>query len=299
MEQVRREFRFFQNFSNSSFDIMSQLPQLIIGKIPILVCLPYFYRNPKSNVSFTEGPPSHLNQLLVEGKIHAAPTSSILYARNQEDFLICPEIGTSSALEIHSVLLCSQKPIEQLDGCKIWLSQQSATSILLFKLLCQKYLKIKPEFTQDPFEQERCLAEILIGDQALAARHSGKWPYIYELDRLWREWQGLPFVFGLWTLRKDFITNNGHIAFAEYFQHLKTNLVELPNELDTALQNWQKEYQLPLDQKMCKDFLGRMDYILDDERIRSLQIFYDECFKADFLPQPVTLNFWNPSKEHQ
>lgn len=275
----------------------TQLPELIVGKIPFLVCLPYFYKNLDPKFSHLDGPPSALNPLLHSGKIHAAPLSSITYARDPQRFLIMPEICTSSHLEVHSVLLCSQVEIHSLHQAPVWLSTQSATSIQLFQLLCQKFLRIEPQLVHDPEHKAQCQAQVLIGDEALRARESGSWPYIYELDKLWRDWKGLPFVFGIWTLYRPFIQNGGHGALQDYFALLKQNLLDFPQESDLALNIWSQNHPLPLDAQKCKDFLQRMDYILDQDRIQSLQIFYDECYQGGFIANPVQLQFWDPKHD--
>lgn len=272
----------------------SQLPELIVGKIPFLVCLPYFYHHSNPKISLVEGSPSQLNPLLRSKKIHAAPLSSITYGRNPEQYLILPEICTSSHLEVHSVLLCSQVEIHQLHGKKIALSAQSATSNQLFELLCDRFLGIKAQLETEYTPE--CQARILIGDQALLARKSGEWTYIYELDSIWRDWKGLPFVFGIWTLDRNWVSGPGQEAMNEYFRLLKQNLARFPLEVERALENWNKQHPLPLDLPSCKAFLERMDYILDQERIQSLQIFYDECRLNGNLEQTVPLHFWEPQR---
>lgn len=78
---------------------------------------------------------------------------------------------------------------------------------------------------------------------------------------------------------------------------IKQNLLDFPQESDLALNIWSQNHPLPLDAQKCKDFLQRMDYILDQDRIQSLQIFYDECYQGGFIANPVQLQFWDPKHD--
>ena len=54
---------------------------LRVGKIPFLVCAPFFHHFLDENrrfegISFVDGVPSALNQMLWTGKIHLAPAST-------------------------------------------------------------------------------------------------------------------------------------------------------------------------------------------------------------------------------
>ena len=84
---------------------------LRIGRIPFLVCAPYFHASLQGlpGVTFTDGPPRVLNALLASGAIDAAPSSSFEYARNPGDYVLIPGLCTSGRGEVKSVLLFSRR----------------------------------------------------------------------------------------------------------------------------------------------------------------------------------------------
>jgi chorismate dehydratase len=271
---------------------MSMTTQKIhIGRVPFLVCLPYYHHHLRKNGLFWDGAPSQLNTELIHGRIHAAPTSSITYAQSADILQICPHLCTASALEIHSVLVCSQIPLEELDHKNVLLSNESATSNALFKILCSQYLKIKPEFVQ---AQQGYMAQVLIGDQALKARKSQQWKYVYELDSLWRAWKGTPFVFGLWLVNTSALLNSKmHRDFVEYYEQVRDAVQSFPQHAEQALFDWEAHYGLPLPYLECKAFLERIDYALTEERIGALEQFYQAAAQEGLIPSAPKIKIFN------
>ena len=180
----------------------------IIGRIPFLVCCPFFHlEQEESDFRFLNGSPLECNQRLSQARIHGAPSSSIEYARNPNDYIISPQYCTSSKQSVGSVLLFSQVPWEEIKNVEI--SSQSETSVCLLDILLKIWRGRPANFTkrQDSLAESR----LLIGDQALNEQYQIRlnqdghplWKYQYDLAELWYEWQQLPFVFGLWIFRRE------------------------------------------------------------------------------------------------
>ncbi|HWO94309.1 MAG TPA: menaquinone biosynthesis protein [Dehalococcoidia bacterium] len=100
-----------------------------------------------------------------------------------------------------SILLFSRVPWEELDGGRIAITDETATSVRLLKVVAAQKLHIAPTYV-GPNEEADAL--LLIGDGALRARRGveGK-PWVYDLGSVWHEWTGLPFVFALWMVRRS------------------------------------------------------------------------------------------------
>ena len=47
-------------------------------------------------------------------------------------------------------------------------------------------------------------AVMAIGDEALRLKAAGAMPFELDLGQAWQELTGLPFVFGVWAVRRDF-----------------------------------------------------------------------------------------------
>ena len=53
-------------------------------------------------------------------------------------------------------------------------------------------------------------AGVLIGDAALRARYEapGRGLQVTDLAQAWKEWTGLPMVFAVWAVRRDYAAAN-------------------------------------------------------------------------------------------
>ncbi|HEX9024295.1 MAG TPA: menaquinone biosynthesis protein [Geobacteraceae bacterium] len=179
---------------------------LTIGRIDYANVTPIFHALREhfscDGYRFTAGVPARLNSLLAAGEIDVCPSSSIEYALRAERYLIIPGLSISSIGAVASVLLFSHVPIEELDGCEIMLSAESATSVNLLRILMAKRFGCACRYAVSNVAPAEALgsapAMLLIGDAALRTSMAGTGLRVYDLGTLWHEWTGLPFVFALW-----------------------------------------------------------------------------------------------------
>ncbi|MDR2580006.1 MAG: menaquinone biosynthesis protein [Fibromonadaceae bacterium] len=252
---------------------------LTVGRIPFLVCAPFFHRfldkyTPK--VRFLDGTPSEQNKRLREGLIMLSPSSSIEYAKNSENYMICNRFCTASTLEIRSVKLFSKYKWENLGNKTIHITEQSDTSVALLKLLSSCYLKVEPIWKRDFFSEESCDARLLIGDCALQESVMDRWEYAYDLASVWQEWQNLPFVFGLWIIRKEALSAGSELL-NYYLDETELSIRDFKENRDDCLQKWEKHYPAKLPQNLVYDYYNAVDYSFTAEHERSLKKFYELC----------------------
>jgi chorismate dehydratase len=109
-------------------------------------------------------------------------------------------IGTEG--EVASVALFSQVPMDQIE--KVYLDDQSKTSVALAKILFKQFWKKEVEFltaTEGYIDEITGItAGIIIGDRALACLN--RFEHIYDLGLAWKQYSGLPFVFAAWVANK-------------------------------------------------------------------------------------------------
>lgn len=163
-----------------------------------------------NSFAFTYGPPAKLNRIMAQGKLDLASMSSIEYARHPQRYYLLPDLGIGSCGPVMSVLLLSRIPIEDLDGRSILVSSETHTSGTLLRILFAKYLPMQVRYVtaqrSDVLAQgDNPAAVLAIGDEALTLRSHPDYPYIWDLGEVWRQWTGLPFVFGVWAARREFI----------------------------------------------------------------------------------------------
>jgi chorismate dehydratase len=110
--------------------------------------------------------------------------------------------GVASVQRAGSSLLYSTRPITDLAGACIGVTDEAATALWLLRLLLRLRYQVQPavygplQATHDAF--------LLIGDQALRQRRGAPgFPYTYDLGAEWHAWTGLPCVFARWMVRKE------------------------------------------------------------------------------------------------
>lgn len=189
---------------------------LRIGKIPYANLFPiYYYLEKKCNSSgykFIEGVPSSLNRMLRNGKIDVSPSSSIEYLRHKGKYSIIPWLSISSAGPVYSIFLFSKFPLHKLGGKTIAISSESETSQVLLKIILKEFYSF-PQAGRCRFVRVRSnslkkllhsfSACLLIGDEAMKAKKRVSELYTYDLGELWFRHTELPFVFALWIVRKE------------------------------------------------------------------------------------------------
>jgi len=259
---------------------------LTVGRIPFLVCAPFFHRfldNPLPKIHFLDGVPSEQNKRLRKGKIMLSPSSSIEYAMNRKNYVACNRFCTSSALEIRSVKLFSKYKWENLNKKSVHLTKESETSVYLLKLLSKQRFKVEPVWKTETFNGA-CDARLLIGDSALRESEN-KWEFIYDLASVWQDWQNLPFVFGLWIIRKEALGEGSLALLKNYLNETETSINDFKKDRKLCLQKWEKHYPHGLPQSLAYDFYNAVDYNFTAKHEESLKKFYELC------EIPTELNF--------
>jgi chorismate dehydratase len=249
-----------------------------------------------SDVRFIDGVPSFLNRELAAGRIDCAPSSSFEYGLHASDYRLFPGISTSSTMEMKSVLFLSQVPWEGLDGVTVALSPDSATSNVLFRILCARRFGVRPRLPPEgddaPSEAEAQGAQgrVFIGDRALRESLSGRWAYRYDLADVWSRWQDLPFSFGLWMIRRD--AQAAKAAASERFrQALMASVAAFKADPGAALDAWTAAYPNDLPRDLMLGFYATADYGFGDRHARSLAIYYRLACEEGFLPEVPELAF--------
>ncbi len=279
---------------------MNAQTPLRIGKIRYLNCLPFFFGLPEllrakgivPEPSFFESYPAEINQAMEKGEIDAAPISSLEYLRNQDEYLLLPDLAIGTRLFARSVLLLSRKKIEQLNGAVIALSRESLSSSGLLRILLGKKYEHRNTFEvteQDPEAMLRKYpAALVIGDQALFCQPK-ELVYKYDLGELWQSWTGKPFVFALWAARRDFATRHPETlrTFSEALREtLLKNLADPEALLKQALGI------APSDKRFCQmlGYLVNLQYTLDlamkEGVVRFFELAHEEGL-ALTVPQPL------------
>src|SRR5215475_12580117 len=191
---------------------MSEPRRPRVGHIQFLNCLPIYWGLMRSgallDVDLHKDTPDQLNQALVAGDLDIGPISLVGYLRHADELLLLPDLAVGSDGPVLSVNLVATKPLDQLR--RVALGSTSRTGVLLAQMLLAERYGTKPEFFRCPPDLTAMLIEadaaVLIGDAALRALYDApsRGLTVVDLGQAWREWTGLPMVFAVWAVRREF-----------------------------------------------------------------------------------------------
>ena len=283
--------------------------KFLMGKIDYINASPVYYGLDHGLVpnwiEMIEGPPAVLNGMIKKGELEISPISSAFYALNHKELLILPDLSISSQGEVLSVVLMTNYPIEELDGKTIILTQDSATSSALVRLIAiQK--GIRPNFItgklrtlQDipdniAVSQNVCNLKIdaamIIGDAAMTQPWEKKFRYRIDLGKLWYETTGLPFVFALWVVRKESAIsryNDVKDALELFYESRIQGYTHIDNVIEAGAK------RLGLDSSYVRRYFELLHCNLDELKIKGLEYFFLSLYENSLLPEKVDINFWS------
>jgi chorismate dehydratase len=181
-----------------------------IGYIDYLNCYPFYYhmfeKEPLDEVTVVPGHPDELNRMMKAGALDLSPVSAAAYAEIQDEALVLPYFCLSSVGYVKSVVLNSKVPIEELSGRNVGLTTASRTSVVLLKILLEKYYGLKPNYRPvDPHPSFNDVdAALVIGNEAMM-EHEEPVGYSYDLGDLWLRKTGHPVVFAIFVVSRKAI----------------------------------------------------------------------------------------------
>lgn len=200
---------------------------------------------------------------------------SIEYQR-MKGLRVLPGSSIASKGVVKSVLLLSKVPIEEVKT--VALDNSSRTSAALVRVLLQKFyarpLSVAPADPEPGKMLKQADAALLIGDPALT--FDGGALKVYDLASEWKKFTGLPFVFAVWAGHED----AGLGQFCEDFTASRDYGLQ---HIDDIAQEYAPKLNLP--PEAVKVYLEEnIDYSLDEENRRGLQLFYRLAHEIGIVP---------------
>ncbi len=222
--------------------------------------------------------PANLVGDLLEGRADVA-LIPVVHLFNHPELKMIDGLGVAADGPVKSVLLKCNVPVDQIKT--VARDPASATSNALAKVLFPKVEMV--DGRRDACGTAGCIAggspaladaTVVIGDRALCSAPAVAGDI--DLSEAWKEMTGLPFVFAVWAVRKDFpeIGTVGEIAHKAYgagFRALETIAARYAGELGKPLSFW-------------RDYLGcTIHYELNEQDLAGLARFRElvSCDKSD------------------
>ncbi|WP_231038545.1 menaquinone biosynthetic enzyme MqnA/MqnD family protein [Pectinatus haikarae] len=264
--------------------------QPCVGHINFLNCQPLTYSLLKCGyhrgISLVMGVPSVLNKAMEQGQLHVSPMSSFAFGQMSISLMMLPNLGIVADGIVQSIILVSKRPIDALDGKKILLTAQSATSHCLLKIIMRKAYKCIPQYEVRPLDPQCILnedetADLFIGDDALYINHNRQeGMYYYDLGNEWKKMTGLPMVYAVWAATR---------AFAEAFpEALREVYSRLRGGFDHGNAFKKEAADMVVGKKkfsrqQLMDYFDVIKYDVHEKQLTALNTFYTLAHEYEFL----------------
>lgn len=232
-------------------------------------------------IATVAGVPAQMNQALLAGEVDLSNVSSFAFGSHARDWALLPRLSVAADGRVESVMLFSwHRDWRRLDGGSIALSDHSATSVELVRVLCEHRHGVRPSYSIQPPDLDAMLAEhdaaLLIGDIALRENVlrreiAGRGhPHVFDLAAEWKAWTGLPFVFAVWAARRDRIEAVRASGVVELLHISKERGLA---DLDRLAGEASSRLRLP--RSICARYLRLLNYELTERDLRGLRLFLD------------------------
>jgi chorismate dehydratase len=274
-----------------------------IGKISFSNIMPiyHFFRThqfDEHQVEFIPQVPSELNHRMAEGTIDLGPISSFEYGRNYKEYEVLPDLSISSFGKVRSIFLFSRKPIEELKEGKIALTDKSATSVNLLRIIMAKFYEANLSYEMMPANFERMMsvadAALLIGDDALLASWNNPGYYMYDLGELWYKHTGLWMVFAVWAVRREVARQKTELLRSVHNEFLRSKRKGFA-ELDEVVAQAKKEFGATAE--FWKVYYTGLSYDFTPEHKKGLEYYYACAADLGLLEEAAKVEIWNADSE--
>ncbi|MDF2633614.1 MAG: hypothetical protein K0R78_488 [Pelosinus sp.] len=274
------------------------MENLSLGNIKFINCLPLHYGLAHGgfgeNVHIHSATPAELNHLVVKGELNISPVSSIVYARNSEKLMVLPNVSISAEGALESIILVSKRPIEELGQGRIALTSKSATSHGLLKIILHHAYQASPEYFTSPLllnegVLDDAQAVLFIGDDALSAyHHQIPGYYYYDMGDEWKKLTGLPMVYAVWVVNRDFAAHYSE-AVQILYEKITGGFAYGLSHIEAAANTLQGKFSLTAAQII--HYIGLLNYQFTPAHEQALLTYYRMAHGLGLSPKVPEIEF--------
>ena len=236
--------------------------------------------------------PSRCAQMLSQGQCEIALIPVIEYLRIP-NLRIIPDIAVASKHRVGSVLLAARCNLASVT--KVALDGSSRTSQTLVKILLARRYHNQPVYCErTPDVASGCVnmlegtdAALLIGDPTfdLKANAAALGLQIHDLAEEWRALTNLPFVFAVWAVREDALTEYRRVRLD--FEMAKREGIERISEIAAQ---YAETLRRPLPE-LLQYLRENVNFDLDEENVAGLREYFRLAHECGLVEQNRALKF--------
>lgn len=270
---------------------------LRIGKIAYTNLLPVVHHFQEEGLPIEWVPlvPADLNRLLREGKIDLAPISAFAYGLDYKQYQILPHVSISSRGAVHSILLFSRYArLSDLSGKRIALTNASATSVHLLRLLLERCQGLTPAYFTTPPDLQQMMhqadAALLIGDDALRAQWQNTDYHVFDLGEEWWRVTNQSMTYSLWAVREEVVARQTD-QLARVNERLQAAKEEGRKRCDEVIIEARRRLGGPV--AFWKRYYQALRYDFGKEEQSGLMTYFQWAYEQKYLPHAVPLKIMN------
>ncbi len=184
-----------------------------------------------------------------------------------KDVDIVTNFSISATKKVKTVELLSDTPLDEIKN--IYLDEDSITSSLLVRILCNELWGISPTFHDIKYDNRVVTPKygegyLMIGDKVFDIEHQFK--YNHDLASAWYSLTSLPFVFAVWVAKKG--TDRGSIKSLE--SSLRYGTEHIIEAVDSMVTKAGREVAI--------DYLTNyIEYSLNSEKHKAIELFLSKA----------------------
>ncbi|MEU6857980.1 menaquinone biosynthesis protein [Glycomyces sp. NPDC046736] len=256
-----------------------------VGHIAFLNCLPIYWGLARTGtlleIDLHRAAPDELSRRLVAGDLDIGPITLVEYLKHAEDLLLIPDPAVAADGPVLSVDLVTRGPLADLPHApKVALASTSRTGVLLGRMLLEQRYGREPVYAVTPPDLDGALAAeafdgradaaVLIGDEALRAYHEPRGHHVVDLAAEWKDWTGLPMVFAVWAVRREYAEANPglvkdvHLAFRESVNRSREEI----DAVVASAARWE-----PFAPEALAEYFERLQFGLSERHLAGLREF--------------------------
>ena len=243
----------------------------VIGKIPYLNSVPFYENMERRQFKILPVSPRRMGVLSAKGMLDAGLFSAVNFIQ-QKDRLDPLDFCIATRDQVKSVLLFSNHGWQDLKGKTIGITDDTATSVMLLKVLLEKRYGVQAVFKRMHSGVNNYTefdAVLLIGDEALRSRKTGLagFEIVYDLATEWYEWKKLPFVFALWAVQKSMPAQQRD----ELLGIIQQSLASAEEDYASVGQSHAKRINLTIDESV--EYLEGFNFRVGERERISIELF--------------------------
>jgi chorismate dehydratase len=226
--------------------------------------------------------PARCAEAVRRGEAEVGIIPAIEYQR-MEGLEIVPGVSISSEAPVHSVVMFSNVPVEQVRSVAV--DESSRTSVALLAILLRRFYGLQARFTPAAPDAAAMLrqadAALVIGDPAM--QHRGVARHTYDLATEWRRFTRQPFVFAVWAGPQS-------APLAAYGEDFRASRDYGLAHLDDIAAEFAPRHRLT--PEAVKYYLTRnINYNLENGQIEGLRLFFRLALEEGLIARQQELRF--------